>query len=46
MEVSGWQSETLKSLKLFWDSFFESAKLLSLVTSSLCLSASSKSHLD
>lgn len=42
MVVSGRAPEAQKSLKLFWDSFFESAKLFSLVTSSLCLSASIK----
>ena len=46
MEVSGWQSETLKPLKLFWDSLLESAKLLTLVTSSQCLWASNNGHLD
>ena len=46
MELSGGRLETLKPLKLFWDSLLESAKLLILVTSSQCLWASNNGHLD
>ena len=46
MEVSGWQSETLKSLKLFWDSLLESATMFStgyIQSMPLCMR---KGHLD